>query len=148
MTHHSSAPRIFESEYTAMNIVVLLIDQEDSQAARDWAVQQARTNTGILHVVPAAADIPGKPAYISPHYLEELDSALAATGVEYTLYATSADPANQVISLVNELSADLAVVGLRNRSATFKLILGSHARHVVVNALCPVVTVKQHQKAA
>ena len=131
-----------------MNIVVLLTDQEDSRAALDWAVQYARTNGGTLHVVAAADDIPGKPAYVSPHYLEQLDSDLVASGIRYTLHETSTDPANQVIRLVNELPAKLAVVGLRHRSATFKLILGSHARHVVVNAPCPVVTIKQESAAA
>jgi nucleotide-binding universal stress UspA family protein len=131
-----------------MNIVVLLTDQEDSQAALDWAVKHAKINDGTLHVVTAADDIPGKPAYVSPHYLAGLDTELAATGVDYTLHDTSTDPANQVIRLVNELPAELAVVGLRKRSATFKLILGSHARHVVVNAACPVVTVKQEHAAA
>jgi nucleotide-binding universal stress UspA family protein len=98
--------------------------------------------------VTAADDIPGKPAYVSPQYLKELDTELAATGIDYLLYETSADPGGQVIGLVNQLSAELAVVGLRDRSATFKLILGSHARHVVVNAPCPVVTVKKTLKAA
>ena len=63
-----------------MNIVVLLTDREDSQAA--------------------------------------LDGELAATGLGYTLHETSTDPASQVIRLINELHAELAVVGLRNRSAT------------------------------
>ena len=65
-----------------MNIVVLLTDQEDSQAALDWAVQYARTGVGILHVVTTADDIPGKPAYVSPQYLKELDTELAATGID------------------------------------------------------------------
>lgn len=56
--------------------------------------------------------------------------------------------ANQVIRLVKGLYAELAVVGLRNRSATFELILGSHARQVVVNAPCPVVVLKQQLTAA
>jgi nucleotide-binding universal stress UspA family protein len=131
-----------------MNIVVLPTDQEDGRAALHWAVQHARTGVGTLHVVTAADDIPGKPAYVSPYYLEELSSELAATGVNYTLHDTSTDPAAQVITLINQLSAELAVVGLRRRSATFKLILGSHAQHVVVNAPCPVVTVKQPSEAA
>lgn len=130
-----------------MNTVVLLIDQEDSQAALDWAVDHSRLTGAKLHVVIADKDASAAPAYVSPSYLADLERQLAGLGVPTTLYDSTNDPARQAIDLVESLPAELAVVGLRKRSVTFKLVLGSHAQHLVLNAPCPVVTVKAAKRS-
>nr|MBA2445949.1 universal stress protein [Nocardioidaceae bacterium] len=52
------------------------------------------------------------------------------------------DPAEDLINLASELSADLIVIGLRRRSPVGKLILGSNAQRILLDAPCPVLAVK------
>ena len=53
-----------------------------------------------------------------------------------------ADPASDLIDVATEESADLIVIGLRKRSPVGKLILGSNAQSVLLDAPCPVLAVK------
>ena len=47
-----------------------------------------------------------------------------------------------LVQLANEHKADEIILGVRRRSKVNKLIFGSTAQYVVLNASCPVVTVK------
>ena len=47
-----------------------------------------------------------------------------------------------LVQLAEEQKADEIIIGVRRRSAVGKLIFGSTAQYVVLNASCPVVTVK------
>jgi nucleotide-binding universal stress UspA family protein len=52
------------------------------------------------------------------------------------------DPAEDLINVASEVSADLIVIGLRRRSPVGKLILGSNAQRILLDAPCPVLAVK------
>ncbi|AFR51315.1 universal stress protein [Gordonia sp. KTR9] len=52
------------------------------------------------------------------------------------------DPAAELIDVSEELSADLIVVGLRRRSRVGKLLLGSNAQRILIDAEVPVLAVK------
>ena len=52
------------------------------------------------------------------------------------------EPASDVVSIADEEGADLIVIGLRRRSPVGKLILGSNAQQVLLDAHCPVLAVK------
>jgi nucleotide-binding universal stress UspA family protein len=47
-----------------------------------------------------------------------------------------------LVQLAGEHQADEVIVGVRRRSKVGKIIFGSTAQYVVLNAPCPVVTVK------
>ena len=47
-----------------------------------------------------------------------------------------------LVQLADEHKADEIIIGVRRRSKVGKLIFGSTAQYVVLNAPCPVVTVK------
>jgi len=52
------------------------------------------------------------------------------------------EPAEDIIAVAQEVSADFIVIGLRRRSPVGKLILGSNAQRILLEAPCPVLAVK------
>ena len=52
------------------------------------------------------------------------------------------DAADLVLQTQQELNATLIVLGLRRRSRVGKLIMGSHAQRILIEADCPVLTLK------
>ncbi len=51
-------------------------------------------------------------------------------------------PAEDLNAVVTEEGADMIVIGLRRRSRTGKLLMGSDAMEILLQADCPVVGVK------
>lgn len=52
------------------------------------------------------------------------------------------DAADLVLQTQQDLNATLIVLGLRRRSRVGKLIMGSHAQRILIEADCPVLTLK------
>ncbi len=52
------------------------------------------------------------------------------------------DGADEVVAAAERLGASLVVIGLRRRSPTGKLIFGSDAQRILLDAGCPVLAVK------
>jgi nucleotide-binding universal stress UspA family protein len=52
------------------------------------------------------------------------------------------EPAEDLLKVAEEVSAELIIIGLRRRSPVGKLILGSTAQRILLDAPCPVLAVK------
>jgi nucleotide-binding universal stress UspA family protein len=52
------------------------------------------------------------------------------------------EPAEDLIGIAETESAELIVIGLRRRTPVGKLILGSNAQRILLDAHCPVLAVK------
>lgn len=52
------------------------------------------------------------------------------------------DPAEDIIGVAESEHVDLIVIGLRRRTPVGKLILGSNAQRILLDAACPVLAVK------
>lgn len=132
-----------------MSTFVVLVDERpESRAALDWAVHTGAAFPGAaatkLHVILGpSTDIPGGPRYVSPSLSQEVTTQLDASGLAYEMYTAGTDPVHRVINVAETVRADLVVIGMQKRSATMKLFIGSHARDILVDAPCPVVTVKE-----
>ena len=76
--------------------------------------------------------------------LDTVRARLEASGLAFTLRQTvrGLEPAEDLIEVAEEHSADLLVIGLRRRSPVGKLILGSQAQRVLLDAPCAVLAVK------
>ena len=57
-------------------------------------------------------------------------------------FADSLDPADDIISAAEDAVAEEIVIGLRRRSPVGKLILGTNAQRILLDASCPVLAVK------
>jgi len=74
----------------------------------------------------------------------EVESELAAAGLAYELRSVDGgdDPAGVLLSVAEEVDAELIVIGLRRRTPVGKLILGVNAQRILLDAPCAVLAVK------
>ena len=61
---------------------------------------------------------------------------------ETRLLAGEWSPGEQLVEFAEEIEADMIVVGIRRRSKIVKLLMGSTAQYVILEAPCPVMTAK------
>ena len=82
--------------------------------------------------------------YAQPDQVRTLEEKLDAAGLEHVLQHTirGRDAAEEILAAAAEHRAELIVLGLRRRTPVGKLIMGSTAQRVLLDALCPVLAVK------
>lgn len=117
-------------------IVVGYSSRPEGRAALGRALAEASLRGAGLIVLHGPADD-----------LEELTADLVAAGTPYELRASGADgdPADDLLELAEDAGAAFIVIGLRRRSPVGKLLLGSNAQRVLLDASCPVMAVKAEQ---
>ena len=76
--------------------------------------------------------------------LEAARERLEGQGIESKthLLIRGMTPGEDLVQFAAEQGADLVVVGVKRRSRVGKLLLGSTAQYVILNAPCPVLTVR------
>ncbi|MEP7159718.1 MAG: universal stress protein [Dermatophilaceae bacterium] len=105
-------------------------------------------------VVVSAPDFPrGCPAEEVLALADEVERAaarLAGADLDLTQVElrTDEDFAGRLLSVAESERAEMIVIGLRRRSPVGKLLLGSHAQRVLLEAGCPVLAVKGDELAS
>ena len=127
-----------------MTVVVGYIPNEHGEAALAAGLAEARRRgTDVVVVNATRGD-----AYVDPKYLgqdavasleERLSAEDVATSVRQSL---GADVAEELVRVAGEVDATLVVIGLRRRSPVGKMLMGSVAQRVLLEAPCPVLAVK------
>lgn len=130
-----------------MKIVVGYIKSDEGRAAFEWAIEEARLRSASLLVVHSMRGSERDEAEKVAEYREAfqaLEQELQASGVEYQLreLVRGKPVGEDLVALANDEDADLIVIGLRRRSAVGKLVLGSNAQDILLQADCPVLAVK------
>ncbi len=79
--------------------------------------------------------------------LGDVESELAGTGLPYDIHVAPdvLDPAEELIRVSDSSPDAIIVIGLRRRSPVGKLLLGSNAQRVLLDASCPVLAVKAEE---
>ena len=68
---------------------------------------------------------------------------LRTLGVDFEVRQfMGADISDRVVELADEVDAALIVIGIRRRSPVGKLVMGSVAQRILMDAHCPVLAVK------
>ncbi len=117
-----------------MTVVVSYLPSPEGEAALARAAQEVAGNGGSLVVVPSRG---------AGEKLSDSVARLTAGGLKVEVVTPEgADVTDALLEVVRSRSASLLVIGLRRRSAVGKLILGSHAQRVLLDADCPVLAVK------
>jgi nucleotide-binding universal stress UspA family protein len=120
-------------------VVTGYVPKPEGDAALQAGIEEARRRDARLVVVHALRDPDAEPTYLA-----DVRSTLEAAGVDHDLRVQEqgADVSDQLVDVAGEEGADLIVIGVRRRSPVGKLILGSNAQRVLLDAPCPVLTVK------
>ncbi len=127
------------------NIVVGYIPTPHGLAALATAVRLAQQNDGSVTVVNTGRDGNYADAsFASAQDIDAIDLELANAGVRHEVRqpTTGRSAAEEILAVADEVGADLVVIGLRRRSPLGKLITGSTAQQVLLDAPCDVLTVK------
>ncbi len=127
-------------------VVVGYIDTAEGRAALQRAVAEARLRSAPLIVVSSqrGRDEPEHAPAEDDSELDGIRSGIEAAGVAVTVrrVARGQDPASDLVSIADELAAELIVIGLRRRSPVGKLVMGSNSQQVLLEANCAVLAVK------
>jgi nucleotide-binding universal stress UspA family protein len=128
-----------------MAIIVGYVPTPEGVAALNSAIDEARLRKQRLVVVNSSrGESLVDKRFASGAQWQSVEEMLSAAGVEHELtqLVESKDAADQILRLADELNAELIVIGLRRRSPVGKLILGSQAQTILLEAECPVMAVK------
>ena len=131
-------------------IVVGYVPKAEGRAALRRAAEEARLRGAHLVVINSARggrDFDADEAIRSDAELDAVRSQLAEVGVdaEVRQLVRGLDAADDLIAVAKETSADFIVIGLRRRTPVGKLILGSNAQRILLDAPCPVLAVKSDE---
>jgi len=129
-----------------MTVVVGYVPTEEGRAALRRAASECKLRDARLVIINSGRS--GKDLDVEPAGsdldLETLLAELNLAAVEHEVRPTVAglDLAEDIIAVAEEVKADFIVIGLRRRSPVGKLILGSNAQRILLEAPCPVLAVK------
>ncbi|SDF83146.1 Universal stress protein family protein [Blastococcus aurantiacus] len=128
-----------------MTVLVGYVPTPEGDAAFSAALQEARRRSESLVVLnspqggaPVSVDVAPDPA------VRRMNERAEADGVTLELRqaAHSGDAADEVLRVAQEVDASVIVIGLRKRSAVGKLLMGSVAQRILLDADRPVLAVK------
>jgi nucleotide-binding universal stress UspA family protein len=128
-------------------IVVGYVPKSEGRAALRRAVEEAQLRKAKLVIVNShrgGRDFDREDALETEGQLQEVRDQLGESGVDNEIrqLVRGMDPAEDLINVAEEVGAEFIVIGLRRRTPVGKLILGSNAQRVLLDATCPVLAVK------
>ncbi|MBZ2195636.1 universal stress protein [Occultella gossypii] len=128
-----------------MAIVVGFIATAEGRAALDAAIVEAQRRSDRLLVIVHGSR--GADEDEIDRAVDEARDLLDTSGVGFDVrhLQRGNDVAEALMGAAEEAGAELIVIGLRRRSPLGKLILGSNAQRILLDAPCHVLAVKPAQ---
>lgn len=136
-----------------MRIVAGFLRSDEGRAALDRAIEETRLRDGellVVHSMRGGERDDSAQVLTYRQEFEQLESRLAGEGITYRLveYARGNSPAEDLLTVAKDRDADLLVIGIRRRSPVGKLVLGSNAQTILLEADCAVLAVKADPQGA
>ena len=130
-----------------MKLVAAYNGTDESKLALDLAKKHAKFFNAKLMVISSSEGGKGeKPEDISRIKLEldKIQAELVGEGIdcEVDQLARGLSPGEDLVLFARQNDVDHIYVGIRKKSRTSKLILGSTAQYIILKAECPVTSVK------
>ena len=127
-------------------VVLGYVPKPEGEAALAASIAEARLRGADLVVVNshrAHRDDVEAHQRISTE-LDEIRARVEAAGVAVDVRHpdTGQEASEDLLNVAEEVAAELVVIGLRRRTAVGKLILGTNAQRILLDAPCPVLAVK------
>ena len=121
------------------------IPSPEGIAAFERAKDEALLRSGRLVVVNTGHHGNyASPLFATPEDIDAIEAELNAAGISHEMHqpTTGLAAADEILRIAEEQDATLIVIGLRHRSPVGKLLLGSTAQQVLLDAPCAVLAVK------
>jgi len=128
----------------------ILVGYDGTNAAREaiaLAEQHARVFGATIILacsMVGGPEVPRRDFETAENSLEHAKNALIDKKIpcETIMSVRGLEAGEDLVQLAGERQVDEVIIGVRRRSKVGKIIFGSTAQYVVLNAPCPVVTVK------
>lgn len=134
------------------HVVVAYDFSEHGQAVLDRAI--ALASRAPFHALHFVCVLDPKKKHVDYQYADRVREQLtehithafrgveAAEDINFFIHARIGSPATEILSLAQEVGADLIFIGTHGYTGIKHLMLGSVAEHVVREAQCPVMVVR------
>ncbi|MBD8077583.1 universal stress protein [Cellulosimicrobium arenosum] len=119
-------------------VVAQLSTPEGREALSTAAAEAVRRHVDLAVVVADTQD----PSDADADGLDEVTARVADGGTTLVRHPATGDLAEDLVAVAESTGAELIVIGLRRRSPVGKLILGTNAQRILLDAPCPVLAVK------
>jgi nucleotide-binding universal stress UspA family protein len=98
----------------------------------------------LIVVNSSRGDALADPGFAQQADLDWASTTLEEAGVEFSIRQSvrGREASEEVLDVVEEVDAELCVIGVRRRTAVGKMLLGSNAHRILMDAPCPVLAVK------
>jgi nucleotide-binding universal stress UspA family protein len=133
-----------------MAIVVGYVPTPEGRAALRKGAEEARLRGTKLLVINSnrgGREMTSGDSVRHEADLADVRAQLERDGIEHEVrqMVRGLEPAEDLIAVAEEIGAEFIVIGLRRRTTVGKLILGSNAQRVLLDATCPVLAVKAEE---
>jgi len=128
-----------------MTVLVAYVSRPEGQAALDKGIEIATRRNEHLVVINAGPGGHQKDAsVINGAEAEQIEERLAKLPIpaEFRQFVRGKSAIEEIEEMVQQLQVSVLIIGLRKRSPVGKLLLGSTAQEILINASCPVLAVK------
>jgi nucleotide-binding universal stress UspA family protein len=130
-----------------MNILVAYDGTKEAKEAVRLAVRHAKAfNARIIlaYSMVGGPEIPRKEFEHAEKELQTQEILLKEEGVacETLLSVRGLETGEDIVKLAEEKQAEEIVIGIQRKSKVGKLLFGSTAQYIILNAPCPVVTTR------
>ena len=114
-----------------------LVEEAQRHAAR-WGAE-IKVVTVLTRVEPIKHE---KLAKMEKKLEQEIQALFAGVAVPYTvqLHVDDVEAGEKIITIAERNRVDLIFLGIKKRSRVGKLLFGSTAQYVILNAPCPVIS--------
>jgi nucleotide-binding universal stress UspA family protein len=130
-----------------MSVIVGYLSSERGRKALELGIAEAKlrkTDLVVVHSLQGAGKSEDEEVIQSDRDLTALEDLLKEEGVVFTIhnYVRGNEPAQDIVQAAKDLGGELIVIGLRQRTSAGKFLLGSNAHDILMDAPCPVLTVR------
>ncbi|WP_028650692.1 universal stress protein [Nocardioides halotolerans] len=125
-------------------VVLGYVPKPEGEAALAASISEATLRGADLVVVNAHRAHHGESEDGAAAELDGVRSRVESAGVTVDVRQpeTGLEASENLLAIAEEVGAELIVIGLRRRTPVGKLILGSNAQRILLDASCPVLAVK------